>query len=403
MLVAQFGAVVFIFRLLQSVHLPQAVDFSHGLPFGHFSLARLHHQPGHAAHVAFAHGVGIVRVLAEEVQFRIDVVRRGGAVQLRQLRFQHRAENPLVRHAERILPAALGGHHNHPVRRPGTVDGGCHAVLQHGDVLDVLGVDGLQPALDGVAVQHHQRLALRVERRDTADFDFPVLVEHHACRLPFQQGVQVGLQFRFQCFRRDDAERTRGAVLGDGLVAGDDDLLQVLRVRLHGHLVSRLSRLHRHLFRLHADESEDQHRLRSSRRHPERELAVHARRRAEGGSFHQDRHARHGHAFLVRHHAGKGHRFRRLGHCFPVFAGSLMHCTHLFRHAFQVLPLPLRIRPPGGIVRPELSPENAQQYRQTNESEFVHVLIRFRIYKKCLLSRQRYVKNFTFESSSIKN
>ena len=70
-----------------------------------------------------------------------------------------------------VFLGPLGSDDDNAVRSPCAIDGGSGGILQHGDVLHVIGVHAVQSAFNGKSVDHHKRTGLGVERAHTADGD----------------------------------------------------------------------------------------------------------------------------------------------------------------------------------------------------------------------------------------
>ena len=149
------------------------------------------------------------------------------------------------------LRALLRGDHDDTVRCAGTVDGGCRSILQDGEALDVLRVDGGERVAHtadavvrhGQAVDDDQRIVRRVDGRTAADTDRRARTRHtgtggddHAGALAAQQ---VG-------GRRDDTlvdfvspDRRNGTgevALLDGTITDDHHFVEEVLVVFHHHV-----------------------------------------------------------------------------------------------------------------------------------------------------------------------
>ena len=67
MLMAELIAVKVFLRLLQTVYIPQFIDFSQSFCLSHISFPCLHHQPGHFTHIANGLRTGTVRILVIQI------------------------------------------------------------------------------------------------------------------------------------------------------------------------------------------------------------------------------------------------------------------------------------------------------------------------------------------------
>ena len=139
------------------------------------------------------------------------------------------------------LGALLGRDHDDTVGCAGTVDGGCGSILQHGETLDVLRVDGGKRVTHtadavvrhGQAVDHDERVVRRVERGAATDADRRTGTRHtgtggddHTGALAAQQVGRGRDDTLIDFIGLDGRDRTGHIAFLDRTVADDHHLVQ---------------------------------------------------------------------------------------------------------------------------------------------------------------------------------
>ena len=144
-------------------------------------------------------------------------------------------ESGVVHRNRRSPPLGSGvfrGDDDHAVCGLGAPDRGSRGVLKDRDALHVVGVDRLEATLDGEAVDDQQGLrGRRGEARTSADLEYGVSVcilrAGETCHGTDESAGDVARGF-FDLRLVNDVKRTCRAFLGDGLVSGHHDILEVL-------------------------------------------------------------------------------------------------------------------------------------------------------------------------------
>ena len=174
----------------------------------------------------------------------------------------------------------LGRHEDDAGGGAGAVDGGGGSVLEDGEGVDVVRVDGRKAVrVERHAVHHDQRAVGSVQRGDAAHAQRPVGQDEQAGDLALEQLVAAGHGAAVDLFRLDGGHGAGHVALADRTVTDDDHVFQLdLVVRQDHASVGEFSRGGRDDPRL---VSQADHRHRGIRpRDDEREVAVHVRRDA---------------------------------------------------------------------------------------------------------------------------
>ena len=193
-----------------------------------------------------------------------------------------------------LLMGALGGNNDHTVRGASTIDGSCRSVLQNGNVLNVVRVDGLDTSLDGQSVDNYQWVGLGLERADTTDSERAltaavqsVLITHQTRDLTFQvfhDSTRVAL---IKFLGRDELIRTGSILTLDVLVTRYEHFVKDILIAFEFHHDKFLGLGSKaHILVLHTDISEFQ--LWAIAFYEERESTINISGGAIVGSFHHN-------------------------------------------------------------------------------------------------------------------
>ena len=181
-MLGDLSAVVHVLPLLAVVVLAPAVERGVEVGVAQVALVVLEQETHHLRLGVDAPAVHRVKLLLDEFWVftqhgvevillqRNDVSGRGPVVIVIILLL---ADNQVGVEVDRqaVFLGPFGGDDDNAVRSPCAINGSSGGILQHGDVLHVIGVHAIQSAFNGKSVDHHKRTGLGVERAHAANGD----------------------------------------------------------------------------------------------------------------------------------------------------------------------------------------------------------------------------------------